>query len=165
MRNREKSSKWTNPEWCNLPATHQEGTGYLHRHLHASNPTPSTVTSEHQATIHCQMSSKQGFKMTQLELQRPMHSHWCLLPCDAAGNRGDFGTLKLAQGQIAMGSNNHNSPAARELPGFVPTESLAPAAQHLRALNQIKALNCLSSSFSMKCVCKTLSGTSPKLIA
>lgn len=96
-----------------------------------------------------------------------MHSHWCLLPCDAAGNRGDFGTLKQAQGQIGMGSNNHNSPAVRELLGFVPTESLAPTAQHrnLRALNQIKALNCLSSSFPMKCVCKTLSGTSPQLIA
>lgn len=60
--------KWTNTEWCNLPAVHQEGTGYPQRHFHPSSPTPSTVTSEHQATILWQISSKQGFKMTQLEL-------------------------------------------------------------------------------------------------
>lgn len=91
------------------------------------NPTPSShnssasiITSEHQATIHRQIRSDQGFRITQLEdsFRGSMHSHWCLLPHDATGNRNDVSTFKQAQGQIATGRNNHSSPAVKGAPRF-----------------------------------------------
>jgi len=84
----------------------------------------STITSEHQATIHWQISSDQGFKIKQLEdsFRDSTHHHWCLLPHDAAGNGAMLALSNKHRARLQLEGTTIILLQSKELLGFIHRE-------------------------------------------